>query len=313
MPQRPQPPTRRREPRSATLRGLALLLGLITSPVASAAELWDRVESARADGQYADVQAAHRAAVRVLFSELVAWASLGEVPAGAVSRARELGLAAERVEDLLILVPAGPEPRADGVFAVRIGVDVPPLVLQAPHGWSDLYTGQIVAELFQAGLGRAAFFNSAHRGAPSNGDLLPVAGPSSSDLAHRPHSVFQAATLGAVDGLDRPLVVQVHGFGQGHGSFSAVVSPGSSFQPAAEVHRAMALLEPVLGSYGPIADGDIVPELAGVTNAQGRAIGMDARFLHLELNLSARSVMRQDVALRGELGQALSALTGAAP
>ena len=57
-----------------------------------------------------------------------------------------------------------------------------------------------------------------------------------------------------------------------------------------------------------ITDGEIVPELAGITNAQGRAAAMDARFLHLELSLAARTALTEDSALRSQLGRVLSTL-----
>ena len=270
--------------------------------------LWAQVQQLRSDGSYADAGAALRLDTRRFFSDLVAWASTGAVPADIEARARAVGLTVHHQDDVVVVVPRDPSQRADGVYAVRVGVEVPDLVLQAPHAWSDMNTGPIVAALFEGGQVRAAFFNSAHRRSPSAGDIAAVQGQSDSDLAHRPFSIFQAATLGVVDGLDEPLLVQIHGFGSGHGTFGAVVSKGASWQPAVEISAAAMLLEPVLAPYGPIADGEIVPELAGITNAQGRAAAMDARFLHLELSLAARTALTEDSALRSQLGRVLSTL-----
>ncbi len=290
-----------------------MLLSLPICPWVGGAELWQRIQAVRSDGSYADATAQQRLETRRLFGDLVAWAAAGSIPDGVEVRARSLGLTMERAGDVVVLSPRGEGSRADGVFAVRIGTDVPNLILQAPHSWSDMYTGQLGATLFEDGLARAAFFNNAHRNSPSAGDLAPRGSTGTSDLAHRPFSIFQAATLGAVDGLDAPLVVQIHGFGSSHGSFSAVVSRGASWQPAVELARAMELLEAVLTSFGPVTDGDIVPELAGVTNAQGRAIAMQARFLHLELCHDARIAMIDDTALRAQFGDALVTLAEKGP
>ncbi len=295
------------------LLGFVGICALVLCPIAQAGELWEQVEAARADGAYADVQAEHRLAIRDLFAELVAWACLGAVSEEVVRRAAQLGFIVDRNDDLVLLRPSGTGARSDGVYAVRIGVEVPPLILQAPHAYYDLQTGPLTARLFEQGFGRVACFNSAHRNAASAGDLGPVGKASTSDLAHRPYAVFQAATLGMVDALDHPLLVQLHGFGGGHGGFSAVVSRGSSWQPSIEIRRAVSLLEPLLASYGPLADGDIVPELAGRTNVQGRVVGKDARFLHLELSLPARSVLNNDAELRADLGSILTTLAEDAP
>jgi hypothetical protein len=281
---------------------------LLASPAAAAEGLWSQIQSIRADGSYADASAAQRLETRRFFSDLVAWASTGTIPSELDARAHAVGLVLVHQGDVVVVIPTDPAQRADGVYAVRVGVEVPDLVLQAPHAWSDVHTGQIVAAMFEEGLVRAAFFNSAHRHAPSSGDIAPVHGESGSDLAHRPFSIFQAATLGVIDGLDEPLLIQVHGFGSGHGTFGAVVSKGAAWQPSLEISWAAELLEPILAPYGPIADGEIVPELAGTTNAQGRAAAMDARFLHLELSLAARAALTEDPQLRTRLQLALSTL-----
>lgn len=247
--------------------------------------------------------APYRSALRWLFSDLVARAAAGVVPAGAAERAAALGYTLTEQEDRVLLAPSGADPRAIGICAVRLGGGVAPVVLEAPHTWSDLHTGELAARLFDEGLGRVACFGTARRQDTADGGGI--------DLAHSPSSAFQAATIGTVEALPDPLVVQLHGFGAGHGSFAAVLSAGSALQPARLVERAVARLDPLFSPLGPVVDAAFVPALAGERNVQGWACGGRARFLHLELSLPVRQHLRDDGELRAGLRAALAALAEA--
>jgi hypothetical protein len=319
LPKRSSSGTGDRDRATRAERGIALTLAsaaliLAAAPdVALAETLWDRVQSHRVDEGYADLPVQHRLELLDLYRSLVAWAPLGAVPDDAEARASSLGLRLERSGDLLLVLPARAVAKGHGLCALRLGPGQGELILQAPHAWSDLHSGAITAALFEAGTGRAACFNTAHRRTASEGDLMGASPWLGADLAHRPASGFQAATLGLVSGLHDPLIVQVHGFGSGHGSFSAVISDGASFQPARLVQRAMTALDPSFSAYGLLADGAMVPQLAATTNAQSRATATDARFLHLELSLPLREHLLTSETARDQLGETLNGLVEPAP
>ncbi len=289
---------------------LLVLLGL-TPAAFGAASLWPQVDQLRNDHGYSDASAWRRAQVRAVMADVVRGASTGTIPASAQRRAEAAGLVL-REEESWVVISSKPE-LADGFYVVRKGAVAAPLVIQAPHAWFDLDTGKLACALFEAGYGRVLLLNSAQRHAPSQGDASAHAGQLGADVAHRAESVFQAATLGVVDALNDPLVVQIHGFGTDHGAYAAVLSEGATFQPDSQLQAARQVLQPVLDSFGSLGTGDDVPELAARTNAQAQAITGQARFLHIELSLPARRVLVADLQRRAALGQALTQLAERAP
>ncbi len=297
-------------PRRAALRLLAVALALAAPGPALAQGLWERVQAHRVDEGYADLPVQHRLQLQDLYGSLVAWAPLSTLPEGAEERARELGLRLELSGDTLLVLPERQDLRAHGLCAIRLGAVSGELVLEAPHSWSDLHSGALTASIFDQGIGRAACFNTAHRRSDSSGDLMGASPGLGADLAHRPASGFQAATLGMVSGLGAPLVVQIHGFGAQHGSFSAVIARGASFQPDRLVQQAMTRLDPLFSSHGLLADGEMVPKLAATTNAQSR-VATDARFLHIELSLPLREHLLASEASLEQFGAVLAELAEA--
>ncbi len=288
------------------------LAGLfVIGPVRAESPTWRRVEALRADDTYRDAPAARRAEVRRLFTDLLRSAPSGILPADYAERARQVGLRPTERDGLLLLSPE--QGTADGFYAIRLGPDAPPLLIQAPHAWYDLRSGELACTLFDEGHGRALFTNNAHRHSASQEDISGSDGTMGADLAHRPASIFQAATIGAADGLHVPLLVQLHGFGSAHGNWSAVLSGGAALQPPGTVEGAIRALEPVLGRIGRLTDGEAVPALAALENVQSQALAGQASFLHLELSLAARTTLLQNQALRTQLGLALSDLAERAP
>ncbi len=294
------------------MRARALIIGLVAllclAPGALAATgLWQQVVQLRNDQAYSDASAWRRAQVRALMADVVRGAATGAVPASAQRRAEAAGLVLRDHGDW-VEISSRPD-AADGFYAIRKGDGAPALVLEAPHAWYDLDTGKLACALFEAGHGRALLLNTAQRHSPSQGDAAPHARELGADVAHRAESVFQAATLGVVDGLSDPLVVQIHGFGSEHGGYAAVLSEGSTFQSSAQIEAAQRALEPVLAGYGPVVTGQEVPELSARTNVQSQAITGQGRFLHAELSLPVRRALVADPALLERLGAALIALT----
>ena len=263
----------------------------------AATPLWDTVERTRQDQVLEALAPAQMLETRRLFGDLLRGAAHGEIPENARQRGAEVGLLLRIEEDRVILW--GMEGSPHGVYVVRLG-EAAPIVWQAPHSYFDMETGSLVAQLFEGGNARAAFFNQAHRNTAED-EEAPV------DLAHLSSSVFQAATLGAATGIEDLLVVQVHGF-RSRGGESAVVSRGSAFQPSRWESQAIDALVGVLPGDGAVLSGDELPQLAGRTNLQGRGLAGEARFLHLELSLPVRRALGRDAVLRQALGAAFSSL-----
>jgi hypothetical protein len=254
--------------------------------IALNAGVWDEVQGLRQDGQDLTAFQSDRAHARVLMAQLSAAAPRGVLPSGWQDRATEIGFdVAETDEWVRLSCPSG-------VVYLRLGPSVP-LVLQAPHAWFDRGTGALTAELFEEGTAAALMVNTGHRyGGDTDAEHV--------DVAHANETLYQAATLGVVEGRVDPLVVQLHGFGPKTSSAAAVVSQGAAFQPPDVVQRAHADLVGLFGDQV-VTDAE-VPALAGRRNLQGRVVGGTARFLHIELSQDVRAQLNQDDALRAALG-----------
>jgi hypothetical protein len=283
----------------ALIPGLLLAL-LLAPPALAGADLWSQADGLRNDDGYADASTWRQAQVRALVSDMVREIDAGALPASARRRAQAAGLVLEEREGWVVLHSL-PE-AADGFYAFRKGAQgAPQLVLEAPHAWYDLNTGRISCALFEAGYGRALLLNSAQRKAPVGSDEALGA-----DVAHRAGSVYQAAHLGVVDALEDPLVVQLHGFGAGHGDYAAVVSQGADDPSEAWLSDTIMALEPLLGSYGSLVPGETVPKLSGRSNVQGQAATASSRFLHLELSRDVRRALVASAELQQRFGDILS-------
>ena len=271
-----------------------LLFGLLFSVSAFAGALWPQAEKARRDGPVLDLHPSERLAAQSLFMDLMAIAPSGQVPADLRTRAKSLGLHLRIEEDRVLIWGAKSVPH--GFFAIRLG-PASPVILQAPHAFYDLNTGSLVSSWFDEGWARAAFFNQGHRfGGPGKEPAKDAP-----DVAHRPSSFYQAATLGAARGLSTPLIVQLHGFKE-RDNEAAVVSSGSALQPERIEGFLIQSLAPILRPHGLVLDGVEAPDLAGRKNVQGRGLSSHARFIHLEFSRTVRETLLQNTELRTQIG-----------
>jgi hypothetical protein len=276
------------------------------------------VEAAQGDprGEYTPAPASGRQRARVLARGLMLAAVSGDTDfliTGAVE-ASELGFELIGVqadgETLAVLGDASGDGR--GLLIVRFGPDARPVVLQAPHSFFDIGTGQLAAEIMARSDVRVLQVNTRHR------NTVPAESgqPPPTDLAHRTDSWFHALTLGILDGLERPLLVQLHGFGRQtieDPAVDAVASCGATDNTA--VLNALAgALASGLPQLGVARYPDEISVLGGTSNVQGRALigRTDAAFLHLELSPEARkqvldSTEAQD-ALRAAIVEASATL-----
>ena len=278
---------------------LALLLLLIWTPTVEAeTPVWELVKNARRDSpDIHQLNAAEQHRARRFFHALLQAAESGTIPPRLRGEAAALSLHI-RVEPQRVLV-WGRE-ASFGLYVVRLG-KAKPAILQAPHSFYDLGSGRLTSALYEEGEWRAAYFNTGHRyGGPGLSDEdRPDPAP---DVAHSPYSMFQAATIGALDALNQPAIIQIHGFRSREGE-SAVVTPGASLQPNSIHVTVRNQLTPILAEWGPVLGAAARPNLAGRRNMQGRAVSGHARFIHLELSKSARDGLVTD-------SEKLSALNG---
>ncbi len=264
--------------------GFCLLMGASSDP----SPLWAELDGQRTDGTPAQLEPAEMREAQRLFADLAAVTPSGEEPADLDERAARLGLRVDRPAhgEWLVLSPA--EPGAVGFYVFRLSLVDNPLVLQAPHAWYDLRTGRLGCLLFEEGSGQILMTNSGQRYAADH-----------ADLAYQTDTLYQAATQGIAQGLQDPLMLQLHGFGKATTRRAAVVSPGSALYDPAELAGIRDGLDDLF--RGRIGSGDEVPRLAGRTNAQGIVLSSHVRFLHLELSSTARSSLVSDPELRAEL------------
>lgn len=277
-----------------------LFLSLFTYSATAATPLWDLVENARRDGgQLVDLTPADQHRARQFFHQVFVEAEQGVVSIQTRADASALGLHI-RIEEDRILVWG--RDASMGLYVIRTGA-AQSAVLQAPHSFYDLGTGALTSTLFEDGPWRAAFFNTTHRyGGPGLAEEeRPAALP---DLAHRPYSLFQSATFGALDALNDPIVAQIHGFRSREGE-AAVLTSGAAQQPSRHQVSVQGSLRELLQEWGPVVNASARPDLAGRKNVQGRALSGNAIFLHLELSKSVRDGLLQDREQLAAVGSAL--------
>lgn len=273
------------------------------------------VKAAQGDprGEYTPAPEPGRLAARALARDLVVAAVAGDsgfLVAGA-SGAAALGFELVPVqadgEPLAVLRDATGDGR--GLLIVRFGAHARPVLLQAPHSFHDIGTGQLAAEIMARSDLRALQVNTRHR----NVAAAESGHPPPADVAHRTDSWFHALTLGILDGLEHPVLVQLHGFGRQtvrDPEVDVVASCGATDHP--EVLSAFAdTLASDLPGLGVARYPDDISLLGGTTNVQGRALigRADAVFLHLELSPEARKRVLDSEGNLEVLAAALGSLT----
>jgi hypothetical protein len=209
---------------------------------------------------------------------------LGEVAAG---------------RDSVTLVREAPDRReGKGMYVVRAGGT--PALLQAPHRYKDIGTGDIQARLMEAQDFRAAAWNTCPRWYEESGVRID------SDLAHVATSHFNAFGLAFARTCPSGRVVQVHGFERDNRSTaagrsaSAIISAGTE-EPTLRARRLASRLASDLAPENVLLYPEQVKELGGTRNKNGealRAIGFHG-FVHLELSRELRDrLLGEPAALR---------------
>lgn len=243
---------------------------------------WEAVKAVRVReaGELHPANVEQRLALDALVQSIVRAAPGGAVPESLFADATALGCSL-RVEGQLAMLSGRP---GWALLVVRLG-DATPWILEAPHPWYDLGTGDLTEKLFLESSARAVVFSTVHR----------ALGPDT-DAAHAVEGTFHTVTLALVESMEEPLVVQLHGFGAGHTDADAVVGGWGSDTLATSLTAA-----------GWVAvDGTVVPALGGRTNVTVRALTGRAPVAHLELSKARRKALRREATERALLWTALN-------
>ncbi len=191
-----------------------------------------------------------------------------------------------------------------GTYILAVSPARPQLVLQAPHPLNDSRTGLQSVYVFRAVGARAFFLSGTHR--CNSAVFSPCDGTTStcgtsepyreSDPAHAVTTQFHVATI-ALEELEQPYVVQLHGFAKQTTDPHLIMSNSTSLTPSVDLLSQIrdALLTADNTLTFKIAHLDPTwTRLTGTTNVQGRLInGSSApcgssspsnagRFFHIE-------------------------------
>ncbi len=187
-------------------------------------------------------------------------------------------------------------------FFVFSGDDVgSSLVIQAPHGKSDLHTGRLAAKLMTEHRIVAGAWNTAPRRYEENGIAL------NADMGKRSNSYFAAFTEAL--GAERKDIttLQLHGFSnqnrmtESGANADAIVSPGVK-QSKSHTDAYHVCLRRQLGKNVLLFPRD-VNELGGTLNISGEILRQyhSLGFIHLELSKGLRDELRRKRKLRSHL------------
>jgi hypothetical protein len=237
------------------------------------------------------------------------------------------------------LVELPEQRRGAGAYIFRVAPaaadEAAEILLQAPHAYFDVGTGQLGAQLFffppPGARPRAFFTNTIHRYQSAPGKKLKQKN-SPADVAHNPEHGFSTATEAFVRTLGgHALVVQLHGFaGRPEDDEDSAGAAAGGAAPAGEIAmvvsagdkhgsspRSLALAAALTKLFG--AGVKRFPEdtrvLGATTNVQMRALAHvpGAEFVHIEMSAATRKALAADPELRRGLGTILFNTTAARP
>lgn len=243
-----------------------------------------------------------RKLVADIVEALLRGAHSGEAPLAQLAKqASGIGL---RLEVWLVekrrywaLTEAEEDRRGAGAYLFRVGKQAkkrPQVLLQAPHAFFDVGTGELALRMFLANRPRVVgfFTNTLHRYWDESGDYQKRE-RNPADLCHRMDHVFQHATDSAARTIGDLVVVQLHGFRNSKRRPDAIVSSGDPGGSSPLVQRIARGLRPVLGNVQRFPED--FDELGGTTNAQGILLSSSRRahFVHLEMSKRVRERLQR--------------------
>jgi hypothetical protein len=292
------PPNARRLRRlTAALAIGAWLLGSARSEAREVIELESVVRKARSEQIFQPASASELGRCEALFERTLRdpeatgleadWAQLGWRYFPLADTSTKIWVARERTD----------RQRGWGVYAFR-AEQPSATILQAPHGDTDRFTGNVVARLFAESNYRAAAWNTVPR--------------QQVDLAHAPNHPFTAFTRATVKTYPQVCVVQIHGFDPDRrqtlaGETADLIISNGSYAPDRTARCVTAQLQNGF-PYGRVQLFPTgVGELGATTNVQGDVVrASGARFLHLEMSQPLRIRLVNDPLARQTIVKILS-------
>lgn len=284
-------------------RALLLVFAtVLTLACASAGEDLDALRRDLSGGRYVEPDDVFLRRVRSFFDRVLS----GDAETDELAReANHLGLRVMEVrargERLLVIAEREGKKRGGGIYAVRRRASLP-LLLQAPHSFYDLHTGELAARFFEELPAAAVAWNSVHRGRSREARAA-------SDLAHVEKSVFQTFLEAFAARHPQGAVLQFHGFSRGKrktpaGERAGVILSNGTRKPRPSLIERRDALRALLEEPVEVYPID-VRELGGTTNVQGRWIRRESRlrFTHCEMSLGVRKRLRKDRELRARFGR----------
>ncbi len=211
-------------------------------------------------------------------------------------------------EDCLVIYEAGPAWRGTGFYVFRVG-PAKEVLLQAPHSFHDMHTGDLMLETFRQTKARGVYVNSVHR-YRSHPDEDEDALGHPADMAHNTDSVFYMMSIEYLRTVRDALVVQVHGYRDKRlkeAGFEIVVSDGTE-EPHPRVRKAAVVLAEQLKGTKVAIYPDDTKKLGATGNTVGRWVTHSkiGAFLHLELAIAVRKGWKADPKALIDLVEVLS-------
>lgn len=188
-----------------------------------------------------------------------------------------------------------------GFYVFSVDAANSALVLQAPHGKSDLYTGKIATKLMTEHKIAAGAWNTAPRRFEQN-DITVDA-----DMGKHSNSFFAAFTQALGAERKNVTTLQLHGFSganrntEAGASADAIISPGVK-KSNKLTDKYEACLRQQLDKNVLLYPRD-VNELGGTLNISGEILRQyrSHGFIHLEINKGLRGELRKSRKLRAHL------------
>lgn len=169
-----------------------------------------------------------------------------------------------------------------------------PLMLQAPHQFYDIHTGEIADALFNDDKYQIKILNSSQRYSSKN-----------ADLAHQELSIFSAFAEVFTQLNSQAKIIQLHGFSAkkrktNSGKYADIIISNGTEYPDNYLRELQVCHRDVLGLVTRIYGYDIF-ELGATTNKIGKRLNKKqaGQFIHIELSKESRNNFNDDIWLRG--------------
>ena len=221
---------------------------------------------------------------------------------------RSLNLSLTKVDNYFLISEALPPYAGQGLYVIRVkgGGDI---LLQAPHSFHDLKTGNIAIKMMRENSIRALAINTvSRRYTTSEGRKY------NADMAHLAESLFVAISRAFANVYSDGKIVQLHGFNaakraqkrQREPRLEIIISNGTRAVSQRLILQ-KACLDKVFSIHSHVYPLDI-NELGGTTNSIGRAVRQMgfSYFEHIEMSLPVRQKLNRSEEMRRGLFECIS-------